>query len=336
MPKVAINGFGRIGKAVFRRIFENHPELNVVAINDLTEPSIIAHLLKYDTVYGTYQREVKVSTGAISVDGKEIKILSERNPEKLPWREMNVDVVIECTGEFTNYEELFSHIKAGAQKVILSASSKNPDKIPSYVLGVNADNFDPKKDQIIDMASCTTNCLAPILFILEKKFGVKKGFMTTVHSYTNDQRILDVAHSDLRRARAAALNIIPTTTGAARSIGRVIPELNGKIDGIALRVPTPTVSVLDLFCELKKETTKEELNNLFKKESEGKDLLQIIKIEDSPLVSSDYIGNSFSAIIDSNLTMVNENIVKIVAWYDNEWGYSCRLADFTNIVAKNL
>jgi len=336
MSKVAINGFGRIGRAVFRRIVEKHPELNIVAVNDLTKPSVIVHLLKYDTVYGTYQKQVEVLGESMLVDGKEIKILSEKEPEKLPWKEMGVDVVIECTGRFTNYDGAFSHIKAGAKKVVLSASSKSPDKISSYVLGVNDSDFNSEKDDIVDMASCTTNCLAPILSVLERNLGVKKGLMTTIHSYTNDQMILDLAHSDLRRARAAALNIIPTTTGAARAIGRVMPELDGKIDGIAFRVPTPTVSVLDLFCELKKETSKDELNNLFKKESKSKNLVGILKVEDDPLVSSDYIGSSFSAIVDSSLTMVNGNIVKIVAWYDNEWGYSCRLADFTSIIAKSL
>ncbi len=340
MTKLAINGFGRIGRAVFRKILKDYPSLKIVAINDLTDPSIIAHLLRYDTLYGTYDNRVKDLEHELLIDGvsdgRKVKLFAEKDPSKLPWKELGVDIVLECTGRFTDYDGASKHIEAGAKKVILSASSKSPDKISSYVLGVNAQDFDPDKDQVMDMASCTTNCLAPIVYVLNNNFGVVKGFMTTVHSYTNDQRLLDLAHNDLRRARAAALNIIPTTTGAARAIGRIIPELDKKIDGISLRVPTPTVSILDFFCELKEKTTKEDLNYLFKKESNKKYLSGILGVEDAPLVSSDYVGSSFSAVIDSSLTMANGKMVKIVAWYDNEWGYACRLADFSNLVAEKI
>jgi len=338
--KIAINGFGRIGRPTFRRILDNHPDLAVVAINDLTDTKTLAHLLKYDSLYGIYQRPVKFIENALLLDGtrdgKSIKVLAETDPAKLPWKELGVDIVIESTGVFTNYEGAKKHLEAGAKKVIISAPSKNPEKIPSYILGVNAEKFDPQKDEICDMASCTTNCLAPVAKVLNDNFKIIRGFMSTIHSYTNDQRILDLAHKDLRRARAAALNIIPTSTGAAKAIGNVIPELKGKMDGIAFRVPTPTVSVLDLICEVEKKTTVEEVNYIFKKASQKKELKGILGIEDAPLVSSDYIGNSFSAIVDAPSTMVIENLVKVVAWYDNEWAYACRLAEFAEYVGKKL
>jgi len=329
MIKVAINGFGRIGRPTFRRILDNHPNLEVAAVNDLTEPEILAHLLKYDSIYGIYKKSVKF-------DGETVRIFAETDPSKLPWKKLGIDVVLECTGYFTDYEGAKKHLEAGAKKVIISAPSKNPEKISSYVLGINEEKFDSKKDEITDMGSCTTNCLAPVAKVLNENFGIVKGFMTTIHSYTNDQRILDLAHKDLRRARAAALNIIPTTTGAAKAIGRVMPELQGKLDGIAMRVPTPTVSILDLICEIKKKTAAEEVNLVFKKASQEKELKGILGVEDAPLVSSDYIGNSFSAIVDADLTMAVDNLVKIVAWYDNEWGYACRLADFAEYVGKKL
>jgi glyceraldehyde 3-phosphate dehydrogenase len=256
--------------------------------------------------------------------------------KKLPWKELGIDIVLECTGYFTDYEGAKKHLTAGAKKVIISAPSKNPEKIPSYVLGVNEEKFDNKKDKVMDMGSCTTNCLAPVAKILNQNFKIIKGFMTTVHSYTNDQRILDLAHKDLRRARAAAINIIPTTTGAAKAIGNVIPELKGKLDGIAFRVPTATVSVLDLICQVEKETSSEEVNYAFKKASQQKELKGILGIEDAPLVSSDYIGNSFSAVVDAGLTMAQDNLVKVVAWYDNEWAYACRLAEFAEYVGKRM
>lgn len=338
--KIAINGFGRIGRLVFRQILDNHSNLEVVAINDLTDPKTLAHLLRYDSVYGIYKRQIKFTEKEVLIngtkEGKAIKIFAENDPSKLPWKELDIDIVLECTGYFTDYQGAKKHLDAGAKRVIISAPSKNPEKINSFVLGVNEEKFDPKKDLISDMASCTTNCLAPIAKIINDNFGIVKGFMSTIHAYTNDQRILDLVHNDLRRARAAALNIIPTSTGAAKAIGRVIPELSGKLDGIAFRVPTPTVSVLDLICQVEKKTTAEELNYVFKKSSQEEKLKGILGIEDAPLVSSDYIGNSFSAIVDSSLTMVIDNIVKVVAWYDNEWAYSSRLADFADYVGKKF
>jgi len=333
--KVAINGFGRIGRPVFRRIIEKHPELEVVAINDLTDTKTLAHLLKYDSVYGIYQKSVKAEGDNLIVNEQKFKVFSEKDPANLPWKKLGVDIVLECSGVFTDYEGAKKHLEAGAKKVIISAPSKNPEKIPEFVLGVNEDKFDPKYD-IIDMGSCTTNCLAPVAKVLNDNFGIVKGFMSTIHAYTNDQRILDLAHKDLRRARAAALNIIPTTTGAARAIGNVLPELKGKLDGIAFRVPVPTVSVLDLICEVKKKTTKEEVNFALKKASQSERLKGILGVEDAPLVSSDYIGNSYSAIVDSLSTMVIDNLVKVVAWYDNEWAYACRLAEFAEFVGKRL
>jgi len=336
MIKVAINGFGRIGRPTFRRILDNHPDLEVVAINDLTDPKTLAHLLKYDSIYGSYGKTVGFTEDSLTVNEKKVKIFAETDPKNLPWSKLGIDIVLECTGYFTDYAGAKKHITAGAKKVIISAPSKDADKIPSFVLGVNEGKFDPQKYEIVDMGSCTTNCLAPVAKVLNDSFGIVKGFMSTIHSYTNDQRILDLAHKDLRRARAAALNIIPTTTGAAKAIGNVIPELKGKLDGIALRVPTPTVSVLDLIYEVEKKTTVESVNNAFKKASQQKELKGILGIENTPLVSSDYIGNSFSAIIDTSLTMAIEDLVKVVAWYDNEWAYACRLAEFAEYVGKRL
>ena len=326
MVKVAINGFGRIGRATFRRIVDYHPNLKVAAINDLTDPKTLAHLLKYDSVYGRYEKAEKALA--------DVKFFAEKDPADLPWKDLGVDVVIESTGEFTNYDSARKHVAAGAKKVIISAPSKDPDKIPSYMLGVNEDELDIKKYDIIDMASCTTNCLGPVAKVLNDNFKINKGFMTTSHAYTNDQKILDLPHKDLRRARAADLNIIPTSTGAAKSIGRVIPELEGKLDGIALRVPIPTVSVLDLICEVEKKTTAEEVNNVFKKAAQK--MKGILAVEEAPLVSSDYIGNTYSATVDLPLTMVNDNLVKVLAWYDNEYGYACRLAEFAEFVGKKL
>jgi len=333
MIKIAINGFGRIGRPTFRRILDNHPNLEVVAINDLTDTKTLAHLLKYDSIYGIYKRPVKFTEKSLLVNGEEVLIFAETDPSKLPWKKLGVDVVLECTGRFTDYEGAKKHLGAGAKKVIISAPG---DGTPSFILGVNEEKYDSEKDDVVDMSSCTTNCLAPVAKVLNDNFGIVKGFMSTIHSYTNDQRILDLAHKDLRRARAAALNIIPTTTGAAKAIGKVISELKGKLDGIAFRVPTPTVSVLDLICEVKKKTTAEEVNYTFKKASQKKELNGILGIEDALLVSSDYIGNSYSAIVDAPSTMVIENLVKVVAWYDNEWGYACRLAEFAEFVGKKL
>ena len=335
MLKVAINGFGRIGRPTFRRILDNHPNLEVVAINDLTDTKTLAHLLEYDSIYGKYGKEVKFTGDSLIVDGKKIKVFAETDPSQLPWKELGVDVVLECTGAFTEYEGAKKHLEAGAKKVLISAPSKS-EEVPSFILGVNEKDYDSKKDNAVSMGSCTTNCLAPITKVLNDNFKILQGFMTTIHSYTNDQKILDLPHKDLRRARAASLNIIPTTTGAASTIGRVIPELKGKLNGIALRVPTPIVSVLDLICEVEKKTTAKEVNFIFKKASQKKEFQGILGIEDALLVSSDYIGNSYSAIVDASLTMAKDNLIKVVAWYDNEWGYACRLAEFAEFVGKKL
>lgn len=354
MIKIAINGFGRIGRATFKRILEKHPDLKVEVINDLTDTKTLAHLLKYDSVYGIYGKTVRAENNSIVVDGQKIKILAEKEPANLPWKKLGIDIVLECTGIFRDYEGAQKHIRAGAKKVIISAPSKTPEKIPSYILGVNEKKYEPEKDEIIDMGSCTTNCLAPVVKVLNDNFKIVKGFMTTIHSYTTDQRILDLPHKDLRRARAAAQNIIPTTTGATKAIGNVIPELKGKLDGIAMRVPTPVVSILDLICQVEKKTDVEEVNNVFKQASRQENFNGILKVEETPLVSSDYIGNSFSAIVDADLTMAKDNLaphhpsplsfqkrcgvggglVKVVAWYDNEYGYACRFAEFAEFVGR--
>jgi glyceraldehyde 3-phosphate dehydrogenase len=335
MIKIAINGFGRIGRQTFRRIIQNHPNLEVVAINDLTDNKTLAHLLKYDSVYRTLGNEVGFTEDSISVDGKKIKTLAEKDPEKLPWKELGVDVVLECTGLFTKAEDAKKHITSGAKKVIISAPAKEKET-PGFVLGVNTDKYDSKTVDVMDMGSCTTNCVAPMSKVLNDNFKIVKGFMTTIHSYTNDQRILDLPHKDLRRARAAAVNIIPTSTGAAKALGKMIPELDGKMDGISVRVPTPTVSLVDLVVEVEKSVTKEEVNEAFKKASLAKEFKGILRVEENELVSSDFIGDSYSSIIDLSETMVKDNMVKVVGWYDNEWGYSCRLAEFAEFVGKKL
>ena len=333
--RVAINGFGRIGRAAFRRLVKNHPHLEVVAINDLSDAKTLVHLLRYDSVYGMYEKVVKERDGEIMVDGvkegAQVKVFAERDPANLPWKELEVDVVLECTGLFRDFEGASKHIQAGAKRVIISAPSKDPEKIPSYVLGVNAYKFSAD-DTVIDMGSCTTNCLAPIAKAVHENYGIVKGVITTVHSYTSDQRLLDASHRDLRRARAAALSMIPTTTGAAQAIGRVMPELQGKLDGIAVRVPTPTVSLLDMVLYLEKETTREDLNYTLKKESQKAEYRGVLGVEDAQLVSSDYVGNYYSAVVDSELTRVNGDMAKIVAWYDNEWAYACRLAEMADFV----
>lgn len=334
MAKIAINGFGRIGRQVFKRILEKYPQLDVVAINDLTDTKTLAHLLKYDSNYGVLDAEISHEEKAILVNGKSYTVLAEKNPEKLPWKDLGVDVVLECTGLFTDKASASVHLKAGAKKVILSAPAKEKE-IPGFILGVNDKTYS-NDVEIMDMGSCTTNCLAPVVKILNDNFGIVKGFMTTVHSYTNDQKILDLPHKDLRRARAAALNIIPTSTGAAKAIGKMIPELNGKLDGISLRVPTPVVSALDVIVWVDKKTTKEEVNEAFKKASEQENFKGIFRLETQELVSMDFKGDSYSSIVDASQTMVNENMVKVLAWYDNEWGYSCRLADFTKFVVEKI
>jgi glyceraldehyde 3-phosphate dehydrogenase len=340
MIKIAINGLGRIGRPTFRRILDKHKDLEIVAINDLTDPETLAHLLKFDSLYGIYKKQVKVGKSELLIDGtedgKKVKVFAEKDPKSLPWGELGIDIVLECTGVFRDFEGSQKHLAAGAKKVIISAPSKSPEKIPTFVLGVNENDFDPKKYDIVDMGSCTTNCLAPVAKVLDEEFKIVKGFMTTVHSYTNDQRILDLPHKDIRRARAAALNIIPTTTGAAKAVERCLPQLKGKLDGLALRVPTPTVSIVDFVAEVEKETTAEEVNYVLKKASQREDLKGILGVEDAPLVSSDYKGNSYSAIVDALSTMVQGNLIKVLAWYDNEYGYACRLAEFAEYVGKKL
>ena len=330
MVKVGINGFGRIGRQVLKAILERHPEhLEVVAINDLYPPETNAHLFKYDSNYGIYPGEVRVEGDRIVVDGHPIRVFQERDPRNLPWKDLGVDIVIESTGVFRDAAAdpgARSHIThGGARKVIITAPAKNEDL--TVVLGVNFHQYDPEKHHVISNASCTTNCLAPVAKVLHERFGIVRGLMTTVHAYTNDQRILDLAHRDLRRARAAAINIIPTTTGAAKAIGKVMPELQGRLDGMAIRVPTSTVSIVDLVVEVEKPTTVDEVNAAFREASEG-ELQGILGYSEEPLVSMDYKGDDRSAIVDAGLTRVIEGrLVKVLAWYDNEWAYACRVAD---------
>lgn len=335
MVKIAINGFGRIGRVFLRATLENkefQKNFEIVAINDLSDPKTLAHLLKYDSVFGVLKRDVKATENSISVDGKEIKVMKERDPAQLPWKVMGVEYVLESTGAFTDREGGNKHLTAGAKRVVISAPAKEPDV--SIVLGVNEGTYDPSKHRIISMASCTTNCLAPMVKVLHENFGVKKGFMTTCHAVTNDQRILDLVHKDPRRARSAILSIIPTTTGAAKAIGLVIPELKGKLDGFSLRVPVADGSITDLVAELGKETTAEEVNRLYKEAAGGK-LKGILEYSEEPLVSNDIIGNPHSCIIDSQLTKATGNMVKVFGWYDNEYGFSNRLVDlFSFILAK--
>jgi glyceraldehyde 3-phosphate dehydrogenase len=331
MVKVGINGFGRIGRNVFRAALKN-PEIEIVAVNDLTDSASLAHLLKYDSVHGKLDAEVKAGEGYITVNGKEIKVLAERDPAKLPWGQLGVDIVVESTGRFTKRDDASKHLEGGAKKVIISAPATNEDI--TIVLGVNEDKYDPAKHQVISNASCTTNCLAPFAKVLNDTFGIRRGLMTTVHSYTNDQQILDLPHKDLRRARAAAENIIPTSTGAAKAVSLVLPELKGKLNGFAMRVPTPNVSIVDLVAELDRSVTVEEVNNVLREAAEGP-LKGILSYSDEPLVSSDYNGDPSSSTIDALSTMVLEgNMVKVVSWYDNEWGYSNRVVDLAVYIAK--
>ncbi len=334
--KVAINGFGRIGRAVLRKILKDLPDLELVAINDLTDNETLAHLLKYDSCYGVYEKEVKGTESDLVIDGKKIKALAEPKPEKLPWGEMGVEVVLECTGVFRHFNGAKKHLEAGAKKVLISAPGKDPDKIPTYLPGINEEKFNPKEDDIVDMGSCTTNCVAPVIKVLNDEFGLKKGLFTTIHSYTTSQNILDGPHKDLRRARAAALNIVPTTTGAAETVERAMPEIKGRLDGIALRVPSPVVSITDIICDLEKETSVEEVNNLFKKAAKSEKLKGILGVEKRPLVSIDYRENPLSSIVDLDMTRVKGNMVKILSWYDNEAGYGIRLAEFADFIAKKL
>ncbi len=332
--KVAINGFGRIGRNVFRAAYKN-PDLDIIAINDITDAKTLAHLLKYDSVLGIFAGKVEAKENEIVVDGKPLKVLSERDHHNLHWKDLGVDVVVESTGlkHFTKGDEAKTHLANGAKKVIISAPASVFDI--TMVLGVNDNLYDPAKHNIISNASCTTNCLAPIAKVLRDSFGIKKGLMTTIHSYTNDQRILDLPHSDMRRARAAALSMIPTSTGAAKAIGLVIPDLKGKLDGFAMRVPTPNVSVVDLVVESEKPATKEDVNKAMKAAAEGP-LKGILGYSEEPLVSIDYRGDARSSILDSLSTMVIDNMIKVVSWYDNEWGYSNRVVDLVKKVGSKL
>ena len=326
--KVGINGFGRIGRLVFRRILEVG-DVDVVAVNDLTSAEVLAHLLKYDSVHGTIPNEVKATGDAIIVDGKEIKVLAQKDPAQLPWGDLGVDLVIESTGKFRDREKASLHLQAGAKKVIITAPAKGQDI--TVVMGVNEKMYDKNNHHIISNASCTTNCLAPIVKVLHDNFNIQKGFMTTIHAYTNDQVILDFPHKDLRRARAAAMSMIPTSTGAASAIGEVIPELKGKLDGIAIRVPTPDVSIVDFAALVEKETTKEEVNAALKAAAEGP-MKGILAYCEAPLVSMDFLHDAHSSIVDAQLTNVKGNLVKVFSWYDNEWGYSCRVVDLAKYV----
>lgn len=333
--RVAINGFGRIGRNVLRSAKKSEgSDLEFIAVNDLADNEMLTHLLKYDSVHGIYPGEVSVSPEGITVDGNELKVFSERDPENLPWRELGVDIVVESTGFFRNREQAEKHLKAGAKKVIISAPAKNEDI--TVVMGVNHENYNPKEHHIISNASCTTNCLAPVVKVLIDSFGFEHGLMTTVHAYTNDQALLDVPHSDERRARAAGMSMIPTTTGAAKATSLVIPEIEGKLDGMSIRVPTPDVSIVDLVAELQTDTTSETVNQAFREAADGP-LKGILDVSDEPLVSIDYTGNPHSSIVDSLSTSVIEGrMVKILSWYDNEWGYSERVVDLTRYVGKRL
>ncbi len=332
--RVGINGFGRIGRQVLKAIMEYYPnEIEVVAFNDLGDLNTMAHLFRYDSNYGVFPGAVEATDGALIVDGNEIKALSERDPAQLPWGEMGVDVVIESTGIFTDRASAAKHIAAGAKKVIISAPAKGEDL--TIVLGVNQDWYDPAQHHVLSNASCTTNCLAPAAKVVNDAFGIKQGFMTTIHSYTNDQQILDLPHKDLRRARAAAVNMIPTSTGAAQAVALVVPELKGKFDGMAVRVPTPTGSLVDFVASVDRTPGKDELIDAFEEAAAGP-MRGYLDVSHEPLVSSDYVGNPHSSVIDALATDVAGDLVKVITWYDNEWGYSCRTADLTKFVGDRL
>jgi glyceraldehyde 3-phosphate dehydrogenase len=331
--RIGINGFGRIGRCVLRAGW-NNPDLEFVGINDLTDPETLAHLLSYDSVHGRFEAEVKAAENAILVGGRKIRILSVRDPGDLPWADLGADIVMECTGLFRDKQKAEAHRKAGAKKVIISAPAKGEDL--TVVMGVNHDKYDPQNHHILSNASCTTNCLAPVAKVLNDTFGIEKGLMTTIHSYTNDQRILDLPHKDLRRARAAAESMIPTTTGAAKAVGLVLPELQGKMDGMAIRVPTPNVSVVDLVATLKTSATVSEVTKALKEAASGK-MKGILAVCDEPLVSIDFNGDTHSSIVDASLTtVIDGNMVKVISWYDNETGFSHRMIDLTLLIAKNL
>ncbi len=332
--RVGINGFGRIGRNFLRAHLQQGGDFEIVAANDIGDTRTMAHLLKHDSVLGTLDATVEAGDGVITVGGHEIRFLSERDPAALPWGELGVDVAIESTGLFTKREAAQKHLDAGAKKVVISAPATDPDI--TLVLGVNDGEYDPARHNIVSNASCTTNCIAPVAKILHEAYGIERGFMTTIHAYTNDQNILDLPHKDLRRARAAAINLIPTSTGAARAIGVVLPELKGKVDGMSMRAPVPTGSIVDLVVQVAKETSVDEVNALFRAKADTGDLEGILLYTDEPLVSSDIVNSPYSSIFDSGLTMVNGNLVKVFSWYDNEWGYSSRLVDLVAMIGKSL
>ena len=333
MPaRIAINGFGRIGRLTLRTMHERHrDDLTIVAVNDMADLKTNAHLLRYDSTYGIFPGKIAVGEGVIQIDGRNVAVLNQKDPSRLPWKDLGVDIVIESTGVFTDGVQVRAHLEAGAKKAIITAPAAHEDM--TVVLGVNDADYQPHKHHVVSNASCTTNCLAPVAKVLHDHFGIERGLMTTVHAYTNDQRILDLMHKDLRRARAAAMNIVPTSTGAAKAIGLVMPELKGKLHGISLRVPTSTVSVVDLVADLKKSASAEEVNGALKETAEGK-MNGILSYSDEPLVSSDFRGNSASSIVDGLSTVVLEGkMAKVLSWYDNEWGYSCRVGDLAKLMA---
>jgi glyceraldehyde 3-phosphate dehydrogenase len=323
--RVGINGFGRIGRNFFRAARKQGADVEIVAVNDLGDAKTMAHLLKYDSVLGPFDGEVEAVEAGIRVDGEELRLLNERDPAALPWKDLGVDVVLESTGLFTKREKAQAHLDAGGGKVVISAPATDPDV--TIVLGVNDEAYDPEQHRIVSNASCTTNCVAPLAKVLHDAWGIESGFMTTIHAYTNDQQILDLPHKDLRRARAAAINLIPTSTGAAKAIGLVIPELKGKVDGVAVRAPVSDGSIVDLVVRVGAEVTADEVNARFREAADTGPLEGILQYTEEPLVSTDVVGNSYSAIFDSDLTMAQGNAVKVFGWYDNEWGYSCRLVD---------
>jgi len=332
--KVGINGFGRIGRNFFRAHLQRQGDFDVVAANDLGDAKTMAHLLKHDSVLGRLDEDVEVGDGKITVGGEDLLLLSERDPKDLPWRDLGVEIVIESTGFFTDREGASAHLDAGAAKVVISAPAKDPDV--TVVLGVNDGEYDPETHRIVSNASCTTNCVAPMAKVLHDALTIEQGFMTTIHAYTADQRLQDLPHSDLRRARAAALNLIPTSTGAARAIGVVMPELKGKVDGMSMRAPVPDGSVVDLVVLVSRETSEDEVNELFRAAAQSGPLQGLLEYSDEPLVSQDIVGSSFSCTFDSDLTMVNGRLVKVFGWYDNEWGYSCRLVDLVSKMGASL
>jgi glyceraldehyde 3-phosphate dehydrogenase (phosphorylating) len=332
--RVGINGFGRIGRNFLRAQLQRGGDFEIVAANDIGDAKTMAYLLRHDSVLGTLDVPVEAGDGAISVGGHEIKLLSERDPAELPWADLGVDVAIESTGLFTNRPDAEKHLQAGAKKVVISAPATDPDL--TVVLGVNDREYDPEQHNIVSNASCTTNCVAPVAKVLRDAYGIERGFMTTIHAYTNDQQVLDLPHKDLRRARAAAINLIPTSTGAARAIGVVMPDLKGKVDGMSMRAPVPTGSIVDLVVQVGAEPTAEEVNELFRSQADRGDFEGILQYTDEPIVSTDIVHSSYSSIFDGGLTMANGNLVKVFSWYDNEWGYSCRLVDLVEKIGATL